>query len=93
MASRKSGAAIATIGLPCIIEAVVPIASLGHQCFLPRKVARRYLISHGYQTAEPVDHGGAITCPLLAQNIREVIRFPSPKFSALTGCDEWSPPI
>jgi hypothetical protein len=89
----ETGAAIATIGLPCVIEAVVPIASLGHQGFLPVKIARRYLISRGYQTIEPVDHEGAITCPLPVANIRKVILFPSPEFIVLTGCDGWKRPI
>jgi hypothetical protein len=53
------------------------------------KIARRYLISRGYQTIEPVDHEGAITCPLPVANIRKVILFPSPEFIVLTGCDGW----
>jgi hypothetical protein len=86
----ETGAAIGTIGLPCIVEALVPIASLGHLDFLPMKVARRYLISRGYRTVEPVNHDGAITCPLPAANIRQVVLFPSPEFIKLTDCDGWS---
>jgi hypothetical protein len=65
----ETGTAISTIGSPCIVEAVVPLASLGPLGFLPMKVARRFLISRGHQTVEPIDHDGAITCPLPAANI------------------------
>lgn len=89
----ETGMAISTIGLPCIVEALVPLASLGHLGFLPMKVARRYLISRGYHTVEPIDHEGAITHPLPAANIRKVLLFPSPEFIRLTDCDGWSQPI
>jgi hypothetical protein len=69
----ETGAALATIGLACIIEVLVPIASLGHQGFLPIKVARRYLTSRGYETIEPLDQDGASMCPLPATNIRKII--------------------
>jgi hypothetical protein len=85
----ETGAAISTIGLPYIIEALVPIASLRRHSWLPTKVARRYLISRGHRTVEPVDHEDAITCSLPAANIRRVIPFPSSGFIALTGCDGW----
>jgi hypothetical protein len=90
---RETGAAISIIGLPCIIEALVPIASLRRHSFLPDKVARRYLVSRGHRTVEPVDHDGAIEHPLPAVNIRKVILFPAPEFIALTGCDGWRNPI
>lgn len=89
----QTGAAIETIGLPCIVEAAVPIASLGRHGGLHIKVARRYLISRGYRTVEPVDHEGAITHPLPAANIRGITSFPSPAFMTLTGCDEWRQPL
>jgi hypothetical protein len=57
------------------------------------KVARRYLMSCGLRTVEPVDHEDAITAPLAAGHVRKVIAFPSDEFVALTGCDEWEMPI
>ena len=89
----ETGSAISSIGLPCIIEAVVPLSSLGHLGFLPMKVARRFLISRGHQTVEPVDHEGAITSPLPAVNIRRIIMFRSPEFAVLTGCEQWQRPL
>ena len=89
----ETGGALAAIGRPCIIEVLVPIASLGDQGFLPIKIARRYLTTRGYETIEPLDHEGASTCPLPAVNIRTIISFPSPEFIALTGCDGWREPI
>lgn len=89
----ETGAAISTIGLPCLVEALVPIASLEPQGFLPIKIARRYLVGRGHRTVESVDHDGAVTYPLPATNIRSVIPFPSLEFLALTGCDKWRRPI
>lgn len=85
----ETGAAIGAIGSPCIIEAVVPIASLREHSFLHQKITRRYLISRGLETVEPVDHEDWTGRPLPAANIRRFIRFPSPEFVALTGCDGW----
>jgi hypothetical protein len=89
----ETGVAISTIGLPCIVEAIVPITSLRQHSFLSTKVVRRYLIGRGYRTVEPVDHDDAADQPLPPESIREVIPFPSPGFIALTGCDGWSLPI
>jgi hypothetical protein len=89
----RSGAAISTIGVPCIVEAVVPITSLGPHGGLYAKVVRRYLLSHGHRIVEPIDHEDRIIHPLAPTNIRKVICFPSPQFIALTGCAGWERPI
>ena len=89
----ESGVAISTIGVPCIVEVVVPIAILGAHGGLYAKIARRYLVSCGHRIVEPVDHVDRIVHPLPAINIRKVILFPSLEFIALTGCAEWQQPI
>jgi hypothetical protein len=89
----ETGVALSTIGLPCIVEVLVPIASLRPHSFLPNKIARRYLVDRGHRTVESVNHDGAIMCPLPAMNVRRVIPFPSPEFVTLTGCNQWRRPI
>lgn len=76
------------IGIPCVIEAVVPLSLMETLGWLPDKVARTYLMHSGYRTREPVDHEGYINAPLPAENILHIWRFPSEQFTQLTG---WSP--
>ena len=77
------------IGIPCLVEAEVPIASLEPHSFLDTKITRRYLIHRGFETGEPVDHEDCIKKALPAARIRRIIRHSDPEFVALTGCDEW----
>jgi hypothetical protein len=81
------------IGIPCIIEAEVPIALLPRSSWLSTKIARRYLIDRGVSTREPVDHEDRIEAPLPAKHIRQIIRHPSPKFAELSGCADWDHPV
>jgi hypothetical protein len=82
--------ALRAIGTPCIVEAEVPISSLGgNNHGLTFKVVRRYLIYRGYYTSEPCDHEDRIILPLPAACIRHVHRFPDLRFLALSGCSDW----
>ncbi len=89
----ETGVAIASIGVPCVVEADVPIANLEPAGGLDFKVVRRFLIHRGHRTREPIDHEDHIIRPLPAQNIRRVICFPDPEFIRLIGCDSWVNPI
>ena len=88
-----TSAALRTIGVPCVVEALVPLTGLSNIGSLADKIARRYLIARGHRTVEAVNHEGPITVPLDAANIREIWRFPSPEFCRVTGCDGWRRPI
>lgn len=85
--------AISGIGTPCLVEADVPIASLEKNGGLSFKIVRRFLISRGYETQEPVAHEDRIKQPLSGDSVRRIIRFPDPDFCALTGCAGWRVPI
>lgn len=78
------------VGVPCIIEAAVPIALLSRYGELSTKIVRRFLIDRGLVTVEPVDHEDNIEGPLPAQHIRQIVRHPTPKFAELTGCADWN---
>jgi len=81
------------IGVPSLVEADVPISSLEPNGGLSFKIVRRFLISRGHETSEPVDHEDRIKRPLPAPNVRRIIVHPEPDFLELTGCDEWRRPI
>lgn len=85
--------AIRDIGMPCVVEADIPIASLGKHGGLSFKIVRRFLKSRGFRTREPVDHEDRIRQPLPAGNIRRIVCFPAPDFCSLTGCAEWRHPL
>lgn len=86
----ETGDALERIGIPCLIEAEVPISSLEPHGGLDFKIIRRYLIHRGFETREPVDHEDRIKKKLPAASIRRIIRHPDLEFVALTGCDEWA---
>lgn len=58
--------AIRIIGTPCVVEANIPIASLGKHAGLSFKIVRRFLKSRGFRTRELV--------------IRRIVCFPEPDF-------------
>jgi hypothetical protein len=86
----ETGDALKHIGIPCLVEAEVPIASLEPHGGLDFKIIRRYLIHRGFETREPVDHEDRIKKELPVTCIRRIIRYPDPEFLSFTGCDTWS---
>jgi hypothetical protein len=88
-----TSSAISCIGTPSLVEADVPIASLEKHGGLAFKVVRRFLISRGYLTRDPIDHEDRIKQPLRPEAIRRVTQFPDPEFCSLTGCPTWRVPL
>lgn len=88
-----TSSAIRVVGTPCVVEADIPVASLGKHAGLAFKIVRRFLKSRGFRTREPVDHGDRIKQPLPAENIRRIACFPDADFCSLTGCAEWHRPL
>ncbi len=85
--------ALRAIGIPALVEADVPIALLRTHTWLPEKIARRFVISRGCKTREPVHHEDCAVHPLSAGFVRRVIYFPESDFLALTGCADWDQPL
>lgn len=90
---QTTSPAISCIGTPCIVEANVPIASFERDIALAFNIVHRFLISRGWHSTEPTEYENCIKCPLSAENIRRIIRFPDPDFCLLTGCSNWSSPL
>ncbi|HEX4167959.1 MAG TPA: hypothetical protein VHZ55_21045 [Bryobacteraceae bacterium] len=80
-------------GVPCLIQADVPIASFPIHTFLETHVYRQFLMNRGFNTNECVHHENRATHPIAAKNVRQVIKFPEPEFASLTGCESWSSPL
>lgn len=83
-------AILKALGTPTIVEAEIPVAYLTTTGGLPFKVARRYLISRGYDTSETCDYEDRVETPLPPNCMRRLICFPDPHFLELTGCIAWS---
>ncbi|HEU5375813.1 MAG TPA: hypothetical protein VFV38_10270 [Ktedonobacteraceae bacterium] len=86
-----TGPVLAKIGIPCIIEALVPLISLPSRSWLDSKLILRFLISRGFETEEDLDHEDYSKSPIPAENIVRIIRFPDADFVSLTGCSKWKP--
>lgn len=89
----QTGPILAGIGIPCLIEVEVPIASLPDAAGLALKIYPRFLVSRGHRSKRPLDHEDRAIRGLPRENIRSIIRFPEPDFIRLTKCDEWRAPL
>jgi hypothetical protein len=89
----ERGQILSKLGVPCLVEADVPIASLRGPSFLDMKVVKQFLAWRGLPTTEPLQHeDNAIRC-IPAENIRRIIQFPDREFVTLTRCDTWESPL
>jgi hypothetical protein len=89
----ERGGILANLGVPCLVEADVPIASLRGPSFLDVKAVKQFLAWRGLPTTEPLEHEDhSIRC-IPAKNIRRIIQFPDADFITLTCCDTWRSPL
>lgn len=84
-----TGSAIRSIGIPCIIKASVPISSMVATKFPDGPLARTLLSEQGHRLKIPIEHEGYSTEHVSADNIIEIIEYPSEKFFELTSCRQW----
>jgi hypothetical protein len=88
----ETGPLLRSIGVPCIVEAVVPVASLS-LTRLALKIADRFLVSRGFALKEHLEYEDRAVDALPQERIRRIIRFPDLDFIALTKCDVWNVPL
>jgi hypothetical protein len=86
----ETGPILRQIGIPCIIEAKIPIANLSRN-YLVDKFVRIYHINRGLKTEEPNHHEDHTKEPIPASDIVAIHRFPEPTFIELSGCKNWRP--
>lgn len=84
-----TGTVLRKIGLPCIIKALVPIASMTDSKFPDGAMVRTLMSRLGHRIKIPVEHEGYSTQNISAKNIIEIIEHPSARFNELTKCKEW----
>lgn len=77
------------LGIPAVIEADIPIASLNPHSFLTTKIVRRYFTHRGGIIGEDLKHEGYAVSSLPPAAIRGIVRFPDSEFIDLTRCDLW----
>lgn len=88
-----TGPALANIGIPCIIEALIHIESFPRYSGLEQRLILRFLINHGFETEESWEHEDRAKTPIPPGNIIRIIRFPDADFISLTGCSMWKSPL
>lgn len=88
-----TGPLLTSIGVPCVIEAMVPAEDLQHQAGLCCSMAVRYAHHLGVKRAEVQDHENCSGQPLAARHILDIHRFPGQSFVELTGCAAWLEPL
>jgi hypothetical protein len=88
----ETGPVLRTIGIPCLVEADVPIASLG-KVGPAFNITLRFLLSRGFEVKERLEYEGRAERALPEDRIRRIIRFPDSEFFALTKADEWNLPL
>ncbi|MDD2609367.1 MAG: hypothetical protein PHX60_06670 [Giesbergeria sp.] len=84
-----TGAALCNIGIPCLIKANVPIASMKDSVFPDGVIAREFLSHRGHQVETSTRSQGYSTKNISVQNIIEIIEHPSARFIELTKCEAW----
>jgi hypothetical protein len=84
-----TGNALLNIGIPCVIKAKVPIASLKGSYYPDSSMIRVFLSKRGHQLENEIEHEGFSTKDIDAQDIIEIIEHPSDQFNALTKSNSW----
>lgn len=77
------------IGMPCIVEAIIPIPDLSEHSIPDIPMMRRYMDSCGHSGLEIFDKEGYLKADLSPSSIRAIHRFPEAKFLELSGCRDW----
>ncbi|MES2653394.1 MAG: hypothetical protein V4663_16770 [Bacteroidota bacterium] len=77
------------VGIPCIIEASLPINNLYFLRSLEETVAKTYIINCHFETNEIIDLEGWQTEEVAAEEIVNIHEFPEPSFLKLTECNTW----
>lgn len=84
-----TGKALQSIGIPCVIKAKVPIASLKSSYYPDNAMIRVFLSQRGYQLENGIEHEGFSTNKIDPQDIIDIFEYPSDQFIELTKFDTW----
>jgi hypothetical protein len=77
-------------GIPCIIEAAIPLASIASSYTdIPKRILCAYLLRRQVITASKDDPEGYVVEDIPSERVLRVIRFSDPEFASFTQCDRW----
>lgn len=88
-----TGKQLQKIGVPCVVEALVPLSSMPDITLPDGQFIRSYLKEKGYSLVNGLEFEAYITKSLDPADIIEIHQFPRKTFIDLTGCDHWDVPI
>jgi len=84
------GEILREVGTPCIVKSSVPMSQLSDS-YLPENVMFRvFLKERGHNVSEPIEHEGFSKKDISADNIIDIIKYPSDLFAELSGCNNWN---
>jgi len=84
------GQVLKNIGIPCVINAIVPMRSIPNSRLPWKEMIGTFLASKGFKLDNPTDYEGYSIESITSENIIEIIEYPTEKFYTLTGCRDWS---
>lgn len=88
--NKETGHVLRKIGVPCIIEADVPILNLCKHSFLTDKLIINFLKNQKYKIKGCPLFESYSEKDILSSNIKNIFLFPSPKFIELSGYNNWN---
>lgn len=84
-----TGTALRRIGIPCVIKANVPIASMKGSYYPDSSIIRIFLSQRGHRIENGIEHEGYSTRKIDPLDIIDIFEYPSDQFIELTKCDTW----
>lgn len=88
-----TGERLQEIGIPCVVEAMVPLKSMPDSRLPDRQFIRAYLKEKGYRLFNGLDFEGYIIEDLASTNVIDIHQFSNKAFLELTGCAQWENPL
>lgn len=88
-----TGKQLQKIGIPCVVEALVPLSSMPDVRLPDGQFIRSYLKEKGHSIENGLEFEAYITKSLDPADIIEIHQFPEKTFIDLTGCNHWDDPI
>ncbi len=88
-----TSAALRGIGIPCLVEAFVPVAEIKTFGAIGQRFLNIYLDRRGISTGNCSQMEGHVRVMIPGSAVRRVIRRADVDFEQLTGCATWTPPL